>query len=264
MPAHWRSPANRRAGWAIRRRGAAAPSTPSKRGRSNRLQGQYRMRRDCPQTGRAPLPCGRQPPGQLRRRPREGPALRSAPAATVRGPAHQRPLDHGHQFDASAAPMAPRPPVPRHRPAPRRAQVSVQRHRQHGGRPVIQGMRQRQRRLDPFEAVLRQRETGERGGTHRPRMHGGAHVVHESRQCQLGRARPAADGRLRFEHRGAQPGLRQNDGGGQPVRPGPDHASGVVTGGNIPPPCPWKPPGNTCPSASGSTSARSRPVPRDW
>ena len=56
-------------------------------------------------------------------------------------------------------------------------------------------------------------------------MHGRAHIVDESGEGQRGGARAATDGLLRFEHRGAQAGLRQDNGRSQTIRPGADHES---------------------------------------
>jgi hypothetical protein len=50
----------------------------------------------------------------------------------------------------------------------------------------------------------------------------GADVVAETGERQLGCAGPAADGLLGFEDADGAPGLRERDGGGKAVRPGPD------------------------------------------
>ena len=87
---------------------------------------------------------------------------------------------------------------------------------------VIERMGQRHRRLDPLQAVLRQRPLAEDRGGSAQRMDGRADVVDEAGQGQ--RRRPAATAHLgaRLQHQHAAPGSGQGDGGGQAVGPGAD------------------------------------------
>ena len=77
------------------------------------------------------------------------------------------------------------------RPEPRRR--SVDRALQQDRRPIVQRVGQRRVRMDPLQAVLRQRELLEARRADRHGMHRGADVVHEAGQRQLGRPRAAAD-----------------------------------------------------------------------
>jgi hypothetical protein len=80
-------------------------------------------------------------------------------------------------------------------------------------------MRKRGRRLDPVDI---QPERPEEGRSRGERMDGGTDVVPEPRECQLGRARAAADRVLRLEDEDRASGLREGDGGGEAVRAGAD------------------------------------------
>ena len=84
---------------------------------------------------------------------------------------------------------------------------------------VVEGVRQRGRRLDPLDVEI---ERVEERGCDRERMDRGAHVVTESRKCQLRRARSTADCFPRFEDEDGTFRLRERDRGREPVRPGAD------------------------------------------
>jgi len=64
------------------------------------------------------------------------------------------------------------------------------------GGAVVEGMRQRRRRVDPADAVVRERELREERRRRRERMDRGADVVDEAGQRQLRGAASSADGVL--------------------------------------------------------------------
>src|SRR6476620_7918992 len=72
-------------------------------------------------------------------------------------------------------------------------------------------MGQRDRWLDPFQAVALERQGPEKRRTSRKRMNRRTKVVHKSRAGQLGRARPAADGGIGFEHSDRASGPGEGD-----------------------------------------------------
>ncbi len=94
---------------------------------------------------------------------------------------------------------------------------------------VVEGVRDHRGRLDHLDAVFRQRQRAEVRRARDERVDGGAHVVDEARQGQLGGAHSPAERVLRLadEHRPTRAG--QRDRGGEPVRARPDH-DGVVSG----------------------------------
>src|SRR6478672_4966281 len=73
-------------------------------------------------------------------------------------------------------------------------------------------------RLDPSEAVLRERERSEKWRRHGHRMDGRAWIVDEAGERELSGARPTADRGLRFEHEHRSPRLRHDYCGGETVR----------------------------------------------
>jgi hypothetical protein len=87
------------------------------------------------------------------------------------------------------------------------------------GGAVVERMGERERRLDPVDV---QRERPEERRSRGERMDGGTDVVPERGQRQLGRARAAADRALRLEDEDGASGLREGDGGGEPIRAGAD------------------------------------------
>jgi hypothetical protein len=84
------------------------------------------------------------------------------------------------------------------------------------GGAVVERMRERGGRVDPFdvepEGVEERRRRAER-------VDRGADVVSEARERQLQRPCAAADRLLRLEDEDGASGLREGDGGGEPVRP---------------------------------------------
>jgi hypothetical protein len=76
-------------------------------------------------------------------------------------------------------------------------------------------MRERGGRLDPVDGELERPEERRRSAEW---VDGRADVVPETGQCQLGRARAAADAVLRLEDEDGASGLRKSDRGGEPVR----------------------------------------------
>jgi hypothetical protein len=87
------------------------------------------------------------------------------------------------------------------------------------GGAVVERMRERGGRLDPVDVELERPEERRGGGE---RMDCRADVVPEAWECQLGRARAAADAVLRLEDEDRAPGLREGGRGGEPVRAGAD------------------------------------------
>src|SRR6266487_5827317 len=69
------------------------------------------------------------------------------------------------------------------------------------GAAIVEGMREGKRRLNPFQTVLCQGQRAKERRVQAERMDRGAHIVHETRQCQFKRAAAATDGifRLRSE-----------------------------------------------------------------
>src|SRR2546426_1423741 len=84
-------------------------------------------------------------------------------------------------------------------------------------------MRHHRGRLDPFDAVLRERKRPEKGRCGGRGVHGGTDVVHEARPRQLGRPATAADGALRFEDGDLPPSLCKRDRGSETVRSRANH-----------------------------------------
>ena len=84
------------------------------------------------------------------------------------------------------------------------------------------GVGQRSVRVDPFQAMVRQRELFEAGGAHGQGVDRGADVVDKTGQRQFERSRAAADGGRAFVHGDGMTGARQHDGGGQTVGSGTD------------------------------------------
>ena len=88
-------------------------------------------------------------------------------------------------------------------------------------------MRERRRGMYELEPVVQERERAEERRRKRQRLHRGARVVHEARQGQLGRAAATADRLGALEHEDLATRLREDDGRGEPVRPGPDDDRGL-------------------------------------
>src|ERR1700687_2058835 len=57
---------------------------------------------------------------------------------------------------------------------------------------VVERMNQRYRRMNPFQAVFRQRQRPKKRRADPKRMNGRANIVDETWQCELARPRPAA------------------------------------------------------------------------
>ena len=87
----------------------------------------------------------------------------------------------------------------------------------------VHGMRDRRGWLDPVEAVLRKRKRREERREDAERMCGGADVVVESGQRELGGPRSAADGLGSLEHLYRRPVARELDSGREPIGATPDH-----------------------------------------
>ena len=85
---------------------------------------------------------------------------------------------------------------------------------EHGG-SVVERMRKCDGRLDPVQLEA---ERAEERRDCRAGMDRRADIVPKPRKRQLGRARPAADRGLRFEHANGAPGLGERDRGGETVR----------------------------------------------
>jgi hypothetical protein len=76
-------------------------------------------------------------------------------------------------------------------------------------------MRERGRRLDQVELEVERPEERRCGGE---RVNRRADVVTEAGECELGSARPTADGVARLEDANRAPGLGEGDRGGEAVR----------------------------------------------
>ena len=87
------------------------------------------------------------------------------------------------------------------------------------GRPVVERVRERGRRFDPVDVEVERAEERRRDCE---RVNRRADVVPEAGECQLGGAGAAADGVLRLDDEDGASGLRQGDGGREPVRAGAD------------------------------------------
>jgi hypothetical protein len=86
-------------------------------------------------------------------------------------------------------------------------------------RAVVQRMRERRGRVNELRQRYssKERRAGDEGINRRAR------VVNEAGQRQLGRAHPAADRVVCFEHENGSASPRERDRGREPVRPGSDH-----------------------------------------
>ena len=230
-----RAAASRRAGTASRPR---APSSPSMRpnaalgGRSSR---QHRVRREPGEEAARLLAAEREP--RERRRRRRRPHAEARQRERMRGNVQRR-EDVLEQRLGIAGERREEPP-PARLVLAEPAHGRVRRALEQGRGSVVERVRERRRRLDPLEAVLRERQRAEERRRDAERVDRRADVVDESRQRQLGRARAAAHGVGRLEHAHRDPGPRQHDRRRQPVRPGADDdrvrhrrslVSGVVTG----------------------------------
>ena len=90
------------------------------------------------------------------------------------------------------------------------------------GRAVVERVGQRRRRLDPLEAVPLELERLEERGAETQWMYRGADVVAETRERELLRSHPTAHGRRRLQDEHGAARARQQDRGGEAVRPGAD------------------------------------------
>ena len=88
-------------------------------------------------------------------------------------------------------------------------------------------MRQRQVGVNPFQAVFGQRQRLPERRRHGHWVNRRADIVNESRQGQRRGSRSAADGVGGLHDENGPPPLRDRDGRGEPVRPGPDD-DGVI------------------------------------
>ena len=93
---------------------------------------------------------------------------------------------------------------------------------------IVEGMRQRCRRINPLEAIVRERQRIEERRSDGHGMHGRAKVVVESRKRQFHGACAAARLGFRLEYVHAQTGLRQHNRSRQPVGACANHACFLV------------------------------------
>ena len=84
--------------------------------------------------------------------------------------------------------------------------------------PVREWMGELHLGMEPFQAVVLQRERLEKGGCDAKGMHGGTDVVQEAGEGEFFGPGPAADGIALLEEGHREPGSRQGDRGSEPVR----------------------------------------------
>jgi hypothetical protein len=99
---------------------------------------------------------------------------------------------------------------------------AIRRALDYGRRPIVERMREHARRLDPREAVPRERKRAEERRRDREGVNRRTDIVHESGSRQLRRARAAADGWRRLVDHHAPSGLRHRNRGGETVGARPD------------------------------------------
>ena len=147
----------------------------------------------------------------------------------------QGPLDSLRQIVPGRDPRLEQPPVGL-AVGPEPGRRGLDRALERDRRPVVQRMRERRRRLDPFEAVVGERQAAEEARARAEGMDRGADVVVEPRQREVLGAKAAADDLGRLEHQHAASGPRELDGGREPVRPGADDDGVVALGLHAVPP----------------------------
>ncbi len=86
------------------------------------------------------------------------------------------------------------------------------------GRPIVERVGQHGGRLNPFEAMLIEREGPEKRRRDGKRMDRGADIVNKTGQCKLGGLNAAPDGVFSFEDGDLPTGLREDDGGCEAIR----------------------------------------------
>ncbi len=189
-------------------------------GRARRaIEPEHRVRGQPREDAARPLAAKREP-GEHRRR-RRGPRTETGQRDQVRGEVQraEQVLEQRLRVGDERREQPPPPGVV----VAETGRGSFRRALEQDRGPVVERVRERRGRLDPLDAVLRERQRAKERRRDPERVDRRADVVDEARQRQLGRPRASANRVGGLEDAYSDTGPRQHDRRGEPVRPGTDH-----------------------------------------